>query len=358
MTLRLIGPHAYLTADLDATDKAWIAAAPVVKAIDDRAPLLLADPRAITVYRESNEDLGTMLVKLAGYRPTFVEGRNEYKAKMPDLLDHIQWMQIFVPACHTHGLKVAGFSIAVGNLDPEGVTALDEAGWAGIDATAYHAYWAMQGPVSDWTTFRYRRWYAQTGGNMPPVIITEAGRDTVEQEGGAGLPGWMTQGVSPEQYYAEWQEFDRQLQLDAQKFVTWQGRRWPLVLGATGFSLRGTAQWANYELAPLAAWFARDSVIGGTVPPAPPPSGGAPMWDRHAVYNDWQKSFGGQGYNPSDAFGQIISNNPDNEYGVFVGGYRVEDPFIYAYTTVGIFCYDKRSGAAVFATSEEELPLA
>ncbi|MCL5265193.1 MAG: hypothetical protein M1343_08390 [Chloroflexi bacterium] len=79
-------------------------------------------------------------------------------------------------------------------------------------------------------------------------------------------------------------------------------------------------------------------------------------WDRHAVYDEWQKLFGGQGYNPGDAFGQIIKSNPDREYGVFVGGYHVEEPFIYAYTTVGIFCYDKRSSKAVFATSEEELP--
>lgn len=352
MTIHLCGPHAYLTSNLDATDKGWIQKAPCVKAIDDAAPLRLADSRAITIYRESNEDLGTMLTKLAGSRPTFVEGKNEYKAKMPDLLDHIAWMQIFVPACHAHGLKVAGFSIAVGNLDPDGVTALDEAGWAGVDATAYHAYWAMQGPVSDWTTYRYRRWYAQTGGHMPPVIITEAGRDTVEQEGGAGKPGWMTQGISPEQYYAEWQEFDRQLQYDAKLSVTWQGRRWPLVLGATGFCLRGTTQWANYEMAPLAAWFARDSVIGGTTM----------TWDRHVEYDAYQKVFGGQGANPNDAFGRLRTANIGVDYGVLVGSYRgvtdATSPFITAWTTTGIFWYRKATGEAGFATREESLPLA
>ena len=173
-------------------------------------------------------------------------------------------MQIFTKRCHDAHLPVAGFSIPVGNLDPEGVAALIAADWAGVDAVSYHAYWAMQGPVSDWTTYRYRHWYEQTGGHMPPVIITEAGRDTVEQEGGAGLPGWKVQGISPERYYAEWQAFDWQLQADANKLVTWHGKQWPLVLGATGFCLRGTPMWANYELSPLSAWFARDSVIGGT----------------------------------------------------------------------------------------------
>lgn len=86
--------------------------------------------------------------------------------------------------------------------------------------------------------------------------------------------------------------------------------------------------------------------------------GGTTMaWDRHKVYDTWQKTFGGQGYNPADAFGKLIAANPNTNYGVFVGNYQAEEPFIYAYTTVGIFCYDKRTGLAVFATSESELPL-
>lgn len=101
----------------------------------------------------------------------------------------------------------------------------------------------------------------------------------------------------------------------------------------------------NMERFPAAAW--------------PPQAGEEPiMWDRHSIYDHWQKIFGGQGYNPADAFGKLIADNPDKQFGAFVGPYQLEEPFIYAFTTVGIFVYDKRNDTAVFATSEEGLPLA
>lgn len=90
-----------------------------------------------------------------------------------------------------------------------------------------------------------------------------------------------------------------------------------------------------------------------------PLEGGQTMtWDRRTEFDAWQKALGGLGYNPKDAFGKIISDNPDKQYGVFIGPYHFADDLILAWTTVGIFWYRKSDQKAGFASNEEQLPLA
>lgn len=360
MTIRLLGPQVQIHDRVTPDGWQWIRKAPTVKTIGDVRILQAADPRAITVFREPDERdlLATMLNHLNGYKPKYVEGKNEWKAQLPDLAEHVDWTTQFTKDANANLLPVAGFSVAPGNWDLAEIQYLMSRGWGGVQAVAYHAYWGLTGPLaSEWVALRYRKWYDWTGGKMPPLLLTECGRDAIKQEGAEKLHGWKTQGISPEAYYAELVAFDQELQKDAQKLVFWQGRWQPSILGGQVFILAGNDAWPNYEVAEFAGRFARDSEIVANS------AGGATVaWDRHAEFDSYQKVFGGQGQNPNDAFGHLRTANPGVDYGVLVGSYRgvndATNPFITAWTTTGIFWYRKATGEAGFATREESLPLA
>ncbi len=342
-----LGPH-IIRSTAPALD--WARRAPIVKALDVSA-LKAAQPGAITVYRcyfdQAGQDalsvdhtVDKIVRSLGGFRPMFVELLNETHQR-------VEWglarYAAFTAQCtrrlHSHGLRVAGYSFSTGQpemSDWQFLAGYDPP-FGGVDAIAIHEYWnGRTGVFSTWNALRYRRVHALLGGNHPPFIITECGADVVE----GGPAGWRLCGISGEQYIAQLLAYNAELEKD------------DYVIGATPFTCGPTADWAAFDLD------GDCSRIAGGAPPKISFGGTGMAWDRHRVYDEWQKLFGGQGYNPADAFGKIIRENPDKEFGVFVGGYRYEDPFIYAYTTVGIFVYDKRSGKAVFATSEEELPLA
>ena len=91
-----------------------------------------------------------------------------------------------------------------------------------------------------------------------------------------------------------------------------------------------------------------------------PPKGGIVAYDRHQVFDGWQKSLGGQGFNPTDAFGQFRNAHAEIDCGVLVSPYigyaDPSNPFIYAYTTTGIFIVPKGGGQVIFADRESELP--
>jgi hypothetical protein len=91
-----------------------------------------------------------------------------------------------------------------------------------------------------------------------------------------------------------------------------------------------------------------------------PPGEDNVAWDRHQVFDDWQKALGGQGFNPHDAFGQFREQHQEIDCGVFVSPYLGYNdptcPYIYAYTTTGIFVVPKGGGQVIFADRESELP--
>lgn len=118
------------------------------------------------------------------------------------------------------------------------------------DAVSLHEYYADSGDVTNpWHVGRYRMVPALVN---KPIIITEAGRDSVE---GKGYPGWKLAGISANAYLAE---------LRAQGVIYDKDAN---VLGWTVFTAGDLGQWANFgvnELAPIIA-------AEATPPPTPTP---------------------------------------------------------------------------------------
>ena len=88
-------------------------------------------------------------------------------------------------------------------------------------------------------------------------------------------------------------------------------------------------------------------------------------WDRHAVYDAWAKSMGGQGANLGDAFGQAIEQGIVQDVGCFTSGYKGYGdegcPYIYVYTTNGVLYVPKAGTSAAnvkLARREADLPKA
>lgn len=261
MTFQRIGPHCQGSIDADA--KAWIARAPISKSVDDVAPLLLAHDNALRVFRayvpEAEQPnitpqafLNLTLSRLQGYSHPrlYVEGLNEYKSTLATgFADYLDWTAEFVTLAHAAGLKVAGISAPTGNLDEPEIALLIERGFCGMDVLSAHHYWAGQG-FTEWNALRYRRWRQQ--GVTLPILITEAGRDAVDNFQYPVVAGWKAQGVELAVYQAEWLAYNAELAKDPNVY-------------AVGFTLGDNPRWQNFEMNSSAAWFAER-----TEPPAEP----------------------------------------------------------------------------------------
>ncbi len=287
------------------------------------------------------------------------EGLNEPDALWGDnALRYNEWTAEYARIMHQNGCRTVAYNWSVGcpqgyyqgdgNANPDEFREGLRQHWAvfldGLRASDYLGLHEYSAPkmwnAASWLCLRYRRVYDVLPPDCrQPLLITECGIDSGVTQPFPGLHGWRWYGYSEEEYLEQLRWYADEIDKD------------DYVVGAHIFQVGSyDPQWESFSILgceKIASYIAAQTAQTKEAPMA---------WDRHRIYDEWQKLFGGQGYNPADAFGQIIKSNPDREYGVFVGGYHVEEPFIYAYTTVGIFCYDKRSGKAVFATSEEELP--
>lgn len=262
IVIRKLGPHIQR---FTAPARAWTGVAPIVKTIDDISPLQAAPEHAIRVYRamfsdqrldypeERGVDAAWKVVGLlGGYRQPnlYVELYNEIDREQIGSL--IRFHKKAVPILHGQGLKVAGFSWGVGKPEASDWHLIRQAGFCGVDALAVHEYWGTQG-FSGWNALRYRKVHEWLGGQHPPFLITECGRDKLE----GGYGGWKADGVSSDQYLGELVAYDACLQADS------------YVLGGTVFTSGYYKPWQDFDTDELAE---RLAALTDTTPISTPPS--------------------------------------------------------------------------------------
>jgi len=235
----------------------WTRKAAIVKSIDDIGPLANAPEGAIRVYRRYLPDqeglaraspqavANAILTGLRGYNHPrlYVEVFNEYRQTAAEIAFHADVVEQVTATLHRAGYRVAGFSFSTGNPEPEVWQFLRSRGFCGVDAIALHEYWGMRG-FSTWNALRYRRVHEWLGGQHPPFVITECGRDAVE--GAEGRPGWQRQGVTGDQYVRELLSYAAELEKDG------------YVLGGTVFTCGPYSDFAGFDV---------DGLVG-RIPPA------------------------------------------------------------------------------------------
>lgn len=244
-----LGPHVQFETS-PAMD--WARVAPIVKELDTTNALRAAPPGAITIFRKyyefqdinrsgadvANEILGA----LGGFHPSYVELFNETKQRVGDGLErHVEFTREAVDVLHRAGVAVAGFSFSTGQ--PEGGFVpnfsgtddwlyLRDQGFAGVDSVAIHEYWGHQG-FTLWNALRHRKVHEWLGGQHPPFVITECGRDAVE----GGAAGWLASGISAEQYLQELVAYDYAIQQD------------PYMIGGTPFTAGAAGgKWLYFDV--------------------------------------------------------------------------------------------------------------
>jgi len=277
----------------------------IVKVYHTAGWLDFVPPGKITVYRryfsdDEQSNIGQVgsgawaadrvLEALGGRRPTYVEGYNETPDLNAgpggnpnwynDLLNYIRFQTEFSDRIHASGtgIKVAGFSFSTGN-PPGSAHPLDQwdliaaSGFSNVDAISIHEYWGEQG-FTGWNALRYRQVHNYLGGNHPPFIITECGRDNVSEGEGCHFEdpsqnpdhlrcGWLYQlmGVADaDRIYAnELLAYKAEIDKD------------PYVIGATIFTsdpdTAPASRWDSYNVDGLASLL----LAGGGSPPPPPP---------------------------------------------------------------------------------------
>ncbi len=246
-----LGPHVQFAPNLTNAEWAWVRQANIVKSMDYTAPLALAKPGAITIFRAFAEYQETYtpraffdltLHRLQGFRPTYIEGLNEFQAKAEyGLAQYILWMREFVQLAHASGYKVAGFSFPTGCPEPSDWLMLQDVDFAGIDTISIHAYWGGRG-LTIHNALRHRQVHTWLSGNHPPFIITECGRDALEgYEAISGVrdaaPGWKLQAVQADVYLNELATFSKEIEQD------------DYILGATAFTIAPSEwKWSQFGL--------------------------------------------------------------------------------------------------------------
>lgn len=235
-----LGPHGILTTDAGLN---WSIRAPIAKQVDRTDLLKAAGPNAIRIYRRyfPNQPLSAprdvaaqVIADLKGYRHPrlYIEFYCEiYQRLGQGLEEYVAWTRDATAYAHEHGILVAGFQFSTGQPEHEDWLYIKEQGYAGVDAIALHEYWGGQG-FTGWNALRYRKVHEWLGGDHPPFVITECGRDRVE--GGNG--GWHNDGVSADQYIAELLAYDASIQAD------------PYVLGAVVYTVGPTDDWRAFEV--------------------------------------------------------------------------------------------------------------
>jgi hypothetical protein len=275
-TFAKLGGHLRLW---DMAGQCWVTNCPTVKSLDVPAYLDIAGGR-LTVFRhytgtgnpqwQNNTPqayLNAVITALQGRHPTYIEGPNESGldgdgSVGPTTQAFAAWTTQYTQAAHAAGYQVAGFSFSTGTPSAAQWAYLRSQGWCGVDAIAMHCYWAGQGFTTDYALRFATLW--QPGD--PPILITECGRDCVDNLAGqcpsncGNLCGWdgSLQGpISIQQYLGELQQYDRILQ------------GYPYVLAAHVFTNGGCPDFCSFEIDTVG------QALWGTqcAPPPPPPTG-------------------------------------------------------------------------------------
>lgn len=256
---------------------------------------------------------------------------------------------------HAMGDKYAMGSFSVGcppghQISPGNVNLWDMGGgWApyvdamkAADYIAIHEYDAPTMRSSEtWKCLRYRRVRDILPADCrKPFLITECGIDG----GGAGL-GW-TRYTNQTGYANQLEWYDREISKDS------------YVVGAAVFCCGQSAEWGSFDVNGYGFIAERMALRGGVIPEMP--------WNRHVVADGWYKSLKGPGFNPNDAFGQFILNNPQVHVGIPCpvengGGVidRPDYPYLYQFFTQAILYVKRNDWANVHvAYKESDLPLA
>lgn len=254
----ILGPHRQTLTPAGAS---WSRTASVVKVCDD--PKGFADARsdALQVFRvvslPSDPDVaaGALFSRLQGYRAPklYLETWNETR---PDLSQ----LQAITRLLQNAGYKVAGGSYATGDYDQTDFGICTQ---ANVDAIAVHCYWAWAG-FTPYNALRYRSYWQPW---MPPVLITECGRDVVrdgDRGQDIGVPGWRLSGLSQQAYATELLAYAAEVSKDS------------YVLGVTPFTNGATSDQMNFDIDAITP------LLEAPVDPIPP----MPHWLHGADLSD------------------------------------------------------------------------
>lgn len=235
-----LGPHTIRASE---SALVWARAAGIVKALDDTAALRQATRARVRVFRRyfPQQDfdrngaavVDEVLAALGDAPATHVELFNEAAQRLGQGLErHVEMTREAVARLKERrpDLTLAAFSFSTGNPEPEDWVYLKAHGYGGASCISMHEYWAAQG-FSTWNALRYRRVHEWTGGQHPPFVVTECGRDRVE----GGPPGWKLAGITDEQYLAELRAYDAEIAKDA------------YVIGAVVFTAGPTPDWEAFS---------------------------------------------------------------------------------------------------------------
>lgn len=222
-----LGPHVIRPT---AAALRWARVAPIVKALNDPAPLLAARPDAWRVWRQScaneadtSDPIGSAdrgIASLKGYRhPRLVIqvwcGAHPTREQLKAAVDR----------CHALGYLTCGSSHFTGDYTAQD---WDDEEAAGVDVHGPQCYWGNQGFTLD-HALRYRLFWKL---GHKPVMILECGRDEVE----GGKAGWTANGLSAEQYVGELRDYAAETERDR------------YVLGVTPFTSGATLDWEQFDL--------------------------------------------------------------------------------------------------------------
>lgn len=259
----LLGPHVIRPTG-DALD--WSRVAPVVKALDDTTALRQASRATVRIFRRyfPVQDVGRpggavvaeVLAALGDAPATHVELFNEVTGQVgAGLARYVDFTREAVAELRRvrPDLTLVAFSFSTGTPGQDAWVALREQGYGGASCIGLHQYWGNQG-FTVYHALRHRLLHAWAGGDHPPFLVTECGRDRVE--GGRG--GWRADGIGPEQYHRELLAYEQELLKD------------PDVLAATPFTAGSTPDWSNFDTDPLSGWLVAEAGPLPTPPEEPP----------------------------------------------------------------------------------------
>lgn len=295
-----LGPHAQVNTQPGFD---WAAVAPVVKVTDDLGLLTkVTDPKVIQIARrifnvqeqdyfiDSQDYVGlsnAILDFLYGYRHPnlYVEVLNEIGKGRNAA--YVQLCKKVVPRLQTAGVKVLVPSWGTGDYEWNEWLAWRNEGWCGADGIGLHCYWGLaKGTPYDelftpWNALRYRTYWQPSQGDPELLIVTECGRDRVN-DGPGGTPvgnrGYIADGLDAEEFSKEFLAYGERIKQD--KVV------------ATGYTTGPKPDQANFNMDPVVQYVlphAGPAVLpdlnGGTTPvqPGELEAYAADIWRRYGV---------------------------------------------------------------------------
>lgn len=229
----------------------------ICKAKGDVGILKDAKPSAIKIYRPkiAQQDqqftadpygqgvhcAAMAIDELGGWRDPrlFIETWNEPTGqKGPDRVRLALFIKGFVACCHWSNILVCGFNFSTGNPEREDIEYFAAQDWCGVDTLGLHHYWGNAG-FTVWNACRYELIYEWANHRVPPIIITEAGRD-VTADGAGGQAGWIKCNIGEARFRAELNAYVQVLRIGRVKGI-------PL-LGAMPFTHSPTSEWRNFDM--------------------------------------------------------------------------------------------------------------